>query len=382
MHHSVARRLIAASVACLIALSLVAVSPVVLAASAQESRPASTPVDVRGKLTTSSEKDTIDWVVTGAQILGAVVAVLTLPIIALQLFASSRATRQQLTGEVQSVWNERDFQQTYSPVYAFIEVHSVDECVLKFRSWVRATHGEQRSLLRDLSEPQVAIEQDADDPPLTCRNEVFHVLGVIENLSLRYNENEISRRWVALALGPSMVALLHQSLWLIHCLRSHFGSPTMCCEWVQMVQDLRAPPARRWPRLTRPIHDSRAIYKRLWQRRPHRVLAEVREPVDDQSVRIICLPPSPQTASDEDWTRARRLSAGLACEPAQDKLCSRAAVGERLDPAWRVIVVPKSIDADERQIATDSALSDSLNDRVAGFDSAAVDETIASLSGA
>ena len=77
-----------------------------------------------------------------------------------------------------------------------------------------------------------------------------------------------------------------------------------------------------------------------------------------QPVRVICLPPDPSHASDDDWANARRLSLALAEREGCDGL-AEIALGLPDEPVsdngWRAIVIPRSLDATKDEIESDTA---------------------------
>lgn len=93
-------------------------------------------------------------------------------------------------------------------------------------------------------------------------------------------------------------------------------------------------------------------------------------------MRIICVPPDPRSAPDDDWRRALDLSSLLAHDHVQAVLRDRPVAAGSQGAGWRVIVVPTSIDADERQLEADGRLAEALNAHAATWTAVAADETI------
>jgi hypothetical protein len=318
------------------------------------------------------------------QIGGGLLALATLVVISLQLRASARATRQQRSVEVLAVWNEREFRTILGPAFAFIGLRDVDDCISKIRSWVCSTHGEERCLLGN-----GLRKAGRKPPPLARTNDLWHVLGAVEGVAVRYNEDEIDRRWVALTLGPSLVSLLDSSLWLVAFLRAWYESPNLSTEWVATVRDLCRRP---WPVAADELAGTRELVERPWdrpsrgpwkrffpRRLPHPIFRDLKVAGSPQKIRIICLPPEPRWASDDDWRRASSLSSVLASAEAQDSLCARLAEREVATSGWTAIVVPKSPLATDDETRADKRLERELNARLSVLTPTEIDHEVTFL---
>ena len=316
---------------------------------------------VVGKVSNTPSRDWFDWLVGAAFISAGFGSVATLIVISLQLRGAANSTRQQRAAEAAAVWNDRKFSEILSPVFGFVELQelqSVEDCIGKTKAWYRATYAELRCL------PTDGISALAYPPPLASKNDVFYVLGILEDFALRYNENEVPRRWVALTLGPNLVRVLTESLWLIRLVRDQYNWPTMACELVAAVQDLRTTD---WPIPSGSPEDPRAIWKPIWKRPgwdqfPHHPLfAALKAEPSQVKVRVICLPPVPDEASDEEWALAAQLSNALADEDRRNDFRSSTPRGASRSPGWSAVVVPTSIMFGSEEIKQDRRLTDELN---------------------
>ena len=180
-------------------------------------------ITVRGPVTTVATRDWLDY----AQLFAIGLAFVTVLVIRQQLRSSDRAARQERSAEQAAVWMNRDFRTVLSPVWSFFEVRDVDDCIAKVRAWVTAPHSEDASL------------PSAEDGPPLKKNDINHVLGVIEEAAVRYNRGAVDRDWVERLLGPAFVAMFDRCLWFLVFFRVQEGWPSMCNEWEAMVRDLR-----------------------------------------------------------------------------------------------------------------------------------------------
>jgi hypothetical protein len=208
------------------------------------------------------------------------------------------------------------------------------------------------------------------------------VLGVIEDLALRYKEHEIDREWVARMLAVSMIDLEVRVLWFLCFLRAFRDDPGISCEWADMVTDLRADPPSSRPRLAHLRADIREIHCQRWKHRNRKLVKNLQQQPSEPLIRLICLPPDPEKASDIEWDTAGRLTKVLAGARAQRVLCTLYSAPSRKDRnrGWRVIVVHRSIDADADEIKRDEARAESLSDRIGALSSDQIDHVIARLS--
>jgi hypothetical protein len=213
-------------------------------------------------------------------------------------------------------------------------------------------------------------------PPRACVNDVQYVLGILEEFALRYNENELPRRWVALTLGPNLVRVLRESLWLIRLIRVQEEWPTMSCELVAAVQDLRR---HDWPHLPGRLEDPRPIRNLAWWDLPHPIYQAMKKEPDKPRIRVFCLPPEPAKASDRDWLIAIRLSILLDEEAARNALGETEPIGPAREPAWKAIVVPKSIMFTWYDVAMDEQLSEKLNGVLSSCSTSEVEKQIGDL---
>jgi len=298
-------------------------------------------ITVRGPVTTVPSRDWLDY----AQLVAIGLAFVTILVIRQQLRSSDRASRQERSAEQAAVWMNRDFREVLSPVWSFFEVSDVDDCIAKVRAWVTAPHSEDASL------------PGAENGPLLKKNDINHVLGVIEEAAVRYNRGAVDRDWVERLLGPAFVAMFDRCLWFLVFFRVQEGWPSMCNEWEAMVRDLRE---SRTVSL-RSIHivrNIRALQKRRRQQ-SEGTYAEITT-CRMQRVRVICVPPSPETATAELWDQSRQLSSSLAVD-------HNRIVGFGGPPGpgaaaarWTAIVIPTSIDYTKEDVERDSALRGKL----------------------
>ncbi len=353
-------------------------------------RAAATPrVNVLVKVTTAAAPDYLAWL----QLVAVAAAVGSVLMVRKQLLLSAKETRQQRAAEIVALWTDRDFRTNMSRFLAFIAVRDVDDCVRKLRGWIRAGDSEERSLplVNDTAanrpEPPKTVvsalssklklarrnrpsrrRSRTETPPassdrfLCARNDVLYVLGAADIIALRYNGKEVEQRWIAVMVGSNLIATLQNCLWLIWFIRAFYNDPTVNYELVTTVHDLRQ------------THSD-------WS--PHPNLEELTTTIFPGPIRVICLPPRPRTAPDEEWSRASRLSVLLGSEQAQDSLCEFLSVRVRKEPAdlgWRVIVVPGSVDSTTEQDEKGREdLSNRLNDRVSALTAAEVDREIGRL---
>lgn len=318
-----------------------------------------TPVSVSGKVETSSERGPLDTLVAWVQIVGGLVAVGSLGFIALQVKLSTEQSRQERTAQLQAVWDEREFRAIVTRALAFLVVRDAADCVDKIRAWSRIANTEAGRLPGDLHRDEAPGEQR----PLASQNDVFHVVGFFEDVSLRYNEQQLDARWVSLGIGPGLLEMLQLGLWFVYFLRYGSTKPDelVLREWVETVKDLCA--AR----------------QKKWQKPDHPVFTELRNTIaNEQPIRAICLPGGElEEASDPDWALARRATEVLADERARSALRARPAAPARPDPSCRVILVPSRIDATAEQLAADRAEVAELDNRLAWLDGTVLDELVA-----
>jgi hypothetical protein len=314
------------------------------------------PVRVLGPVTSRSARDWFDWLTGAVQICAGLGALATLLVIWRQLQAAASKARQDRAAEAAAIWNNREFSRILSPVFAYLSVRDPVECTGKIRAWVQARHGEECCLPGD---PQVG-----GLAPRASINDVLHVLGVLEDIALRYNEGEIPRRWVATTLGPNLINVLSESLWLIAFLRHHYRWPSLSCELVTTVQDLRAYP---WPEFIFDPEVPRSVRgRRPHRRRPHPIFPSLKAALPPSRVRILCLPPVPGTASRDQWNLAAQASEALSDACTQRALETRPVQPAR-DPCWQLVVVPPSAAISAPQVSRDKVLSRTLNARISGM---------------
>ena len=294
-------------------------------------------ITVRGPVTTVATRDWLDY----AQLFAIGLAFVTVLVIRQQLRSSDRAARQERSAEQAAVWMNRDFRTVLSPVWSFFEVRDVDDCIAKVRAWVTAPHSEDASL------------PSAEDGPPLKKNDINHVLGVIEEAAVRYNRGAVDRDWVERLLGPAFVAMFDRCLWFLVFFRVQEGWPSMCNEWEAMVRDLRESRTASL-RSIHIVRNIRALQKRRRQRSEgtYEEITTCRA----QRVRVICVPPSPETAPDELWKQSRQLSSSLAVD-------HKRIVGFGSSPGpgdasarWTAIVIPTSIDYTKEDAEGDHAL--------------------------
>jgi hypothetical protein len=194
------------------------------------------------------------------------------------------------------------------------------------------------------------------------------VLGVIEDAAIRYNSGAIDKDWMERLLGPAFVAMFDRSLWFLTFFREHEKWPSMNAELESMVRELRQ---SRHASL-RSVHllSNIRTFRQRYRQRKQGTYAEITA-CRPQKVRVICLPPDPDAATNEAWSRACHLSAALATD-------HRAIHGFGSPPRqtrphdnetarWTAIVVPQSIDDIEENRKFDDDLSRKLNGYLASL---------------
>lgn len=85
-----------------------------------------------------------------------------------------------------------------------MDLAGVEDCVRKIASWVHAPDSESRCLLAT-----------RPDDPMASKNDVYHVLSVMENLGTKYNRGFVDREWVERMIGPVAVNMFASCLWFI-----------------------------------------------------------------------------------------------------------------------------------------------------------------------
>ena len=148
--------------------------------------PSTTAVVVKRPVTTVPQRDWVDYM----QIATVLAAVGSALLIWRQLRSAARTTRQERAADAADVWSNRKFLSLLSPSWAFLEVQDVEDCISKVRAWVSAPSSEVPLLPPD------------GDAPIARRNDIKYVIGVIEDVSVRYNRKEIDRDWVERMLAP------------------------------------------------------------------------------------------------------------------------------------------------------------------------------------
>jgi hypothetical protein len=298
-------------------------------------------VAVKGPVTTIPQRDWVDYLQV-AIVLAAIGSVL---LIWRQLRSAARTARQERAAEAAKVWSDREFLSLFSPSWAFLEVQDPEDCIRKVRAWVSARSSEVLLLPPD------------GDIPIARRNDIKYVIGVIEDVSVRYNRKEIDRDWVERMLAPSLVDTFDQWLWFVTFSRASEGWPSWGAEWERLVRDLRESRyAAERPRLSVGGRRARRKMRRQVDQGTYAEIVGARR----QRVRFICLPPDPSHASDHDWANATRLSLALAERESRNDLADIAPENPSNPDAedrWTAVVIPKSLDSTEEEIERDTALA-------------------------
>ena len=178
-----------------------------------------------------------------------------------------------------------------------------------------------------------------------------YTLSVYEDLAARYNKNEIDRDWVERMLASNFVYAFEKWFWFLTFYRTWENWESIGLEWEKMAQDLRE---------SRQARSLRAMRKRRRQRKQG--IYDVITRDSSQKFRIICLPPDPKNAREDEWSGAALLSAKLAED--ETHLLKLPDADEAEDPAispWRAIIIPRSIDREATDIGKDRELTVNLN---------------------
>ncbi len=235
--------------------------------------PVQTPsVSITGKVTTGSRPSWLDYV----PVAGFAAALLTLWVIWGQLKSTDRTARRERAAETAAAWMDRDFRQIASAVIGFLELQDVDDCLRKVRAWVSAPNSEELCL------------PGASRTPTVRRNDVGHVLGVIEDIAVRYNTKAADREWIELLLGANLVRMFDTAMWFVVFFRAWEESPTMNTELEDMVRGLREASNASILRSRRLIRNVRLVRKRHRQTKQG-TYKEINEFVLSTSVSSVCL---------------------------------------------------------------------------------------------
>jgi hypothetical protein len=177
-------------------------------------------------------------------------------------------------------------------------------------------------------------------------------------------------------LGPALVTMLDRMLWFIVFFRVREGWPTFSIELETTVHDLRRSRYASWE-IDHPIRNARA------RRQKKRQLAQgtydeiVKKMV--QPVRVLCMPPEPAKASDEDWSRAKRLSSALThvIRPGgPNDLPEPLSADAQHSSGWTAILVPVSIDYEKVDTVRDQILSRQIDSWLTSLAGEEVDDQI------
>jgi len=156
-----------------------------------------------------------------------------------------------------------------------------------------------------------------------------------------------------------------QSSWFIHWLRAVGQDDLVMSEWEMTVRHLCRRRIGWWGIVSRQIHSQ---LRRRWEDIEN---AEAK-------MRAVCAPPRPDSGQapdrfrvEDDWSRARRLSAALARPTALDAPSvppgKRIARDRSIDFGWTVVLLPRSLNEPRQQRQWDLSLAvaieKSLNER-------------------
>lgn len=160
-------------------------------------------VRIDGQVETKSDADPL---ARALAVTTALVAVLTLPIVAFQLRSTRKAARDERTAKFAERYSAKDFQDVVSPVLSFLKVEDVRECIIKLEAYERRRHASEQVLPRDRARP---------DGPKASVNDIFQVLYFLEELGAAYNGGELTRRKIHVTFPEPPVQLFTVGWWYI-----------------------------------------------------------------------------------------------------------------------------------------------------------------------